>query len=454
MLQFETLPPSFAALLATLRPCFTMPSFRTFTVLVAGMIAQPGRRTVTGMWCAAGLAGVWHHARAHWFFGRARWCADTLGLAVLTLVVDRLLPGGAPLLIAVDDTLFHRSGRRVHAAGWHHDGAAKGPRSNKTAWANNWVIAAVVVRLPFCDRPVSLPVAFALWTKTGPTKQVLLCQLVARITVTCPGRTVHVVADAWYAGADGAAGAAAGANRQRGLPAGVTLTSRLRANAKLNAIATPGGTRGRGGRPKRIGAVLGNPAHLAATAAGWTRIQLTRYARTDTVDLIDLHCLWYGVYRSREIRVILIRDPDSKPKTGYDLALITTDLTSTPTDIVTRYADRWSIEVAIEDAKQTTGVGQARNRTPTAVTRTVPFGLLVQSLVVCWYTLHGHHPDIITHRRTQAPWYRTKTQPAYHDMITKLRRVLIAARFLQGKPHQPTPEETHTILLTWAETAA
>jgi hypothetical protein len=38
-----------------------------------------------------------------------------------------------------------------------------------------------VVRLPFCDRPVSLPVAFALWTKGGPTKQVLLGQLVTRI---------------------------------------------------------------------------------------------------------------------------------------------------------------------------------------------------------------------------------------------------------------------------------
>src|SRR5262245_42718153 len=113
MLQFETLPASFAALVALLRPCFTAPSFATFACLVAGMVAQPGRRTVTGMFSAAGLAGVWHHSRAHWFFARARWSAEQVGMALLAVVVARLVPADAPVLIAVDDTLFRRSGRRV-----------------------------------------------------------------------------------------------------------------------------------------------------------------------------------------------------------------------------------------------------------------------------------------------------------------------------------------------------
>jgi hypothetical protein len=182
MLQFETLPASFAVLLATLRPCFTAPSFRTFTALVAGMIAVPQRRTITGMLIGAGLAGVWHHGRAYWFFGQARWCVEQVSLALTALIVSRLLPEDAAVLVAVDDTVFHRSGRKVHGTAWHHDGAGKGPRKNRVAWGNNWVIAAIVVTLPFCQRPVSLPVAFALWTKTGPTKQVLLCRLVAGVT--------------------------------------------------------------------------------------------------------------------------------------------------------------------------------------------------------------------------------------------------------------------------------
>jgi DDE superfamily endonuclease len=457
MLQFETLPSSFAALLATLRPCFTAPSFRTFAALVAGLIAQPGRGTVTGMLTGAGLARVMHHSRAHWFFSHARWQPDRVGLAVAGLVVRLLVAAGAPLLVVVDDSLFRRSGRRVHGAAWCHDGAAKTRTGSAVAWGNCWVIAGLILPLPFTDRPVCLPVLARLWRTDGPTKQVIAGQLVTALAAACPGREMHVVADAWYAGVDGAPGAARDGTRARaGFPPGVSLTSRLRANAVLTAIATPDPhpeRRRRGGRPRRIGARLGTPAQLAATAA-WTTATVTRYGRTDTVDLAEVVCLWYGAYRSRAVRVILVRDPGRGARTGYHLALITTDLTSPATQIVERYAARWSIEVAIEDAKQSTGVGQARNRLAAAVERTVPFGLLTQTLVVIWYATAGHHPDDVTHRRDAAPWYTTKTQPGYPDMIVKLRRILISARFRAGKTRNPTPEETHAVLLAWDQAAA
>ena len=51
-----------------------------------------------------------------------------------------------------------------------------------------------------------------------------------------------------------------------------------------------------------------------------------------------------------------------KSKLGYDIALVTTDVDATPAQVIERYAGRWSIEVAIEDAKQLGGVGQACNR--------------------------------------------------------------------------------------------
>jgi DDE superfamily endonuclease len=194
MLRFETLPPSFAALLATLRPCFTAPSFHTFATVLAGMVAAPGRRTVTGWWSAAGQAGVRHHARAYWFLGRARWSVEQVSAVLTRLVVGLLVDPDEAVLVAVDDTLFRRSGRRVHAAFWHHDGAAAGP-GRAVAWGNNWVLAAIVVRLPFRDRPMALPVGFALWQPQTDTKQVLCCRLVARIAAALPGRVIHVVAD-------------------------------------------------------------------------------------------------------------------------------------------------------------------------------------------------------------------------------------------------------------------
>jgi len=452
MLQLETLPASLAGLLWVLRPCFTAPTFATFAALVAGMVAQPGRRTVCGMLAGAGLVRLWHHSRAHWFFAGARWCADEVGLGLLRLIAERLLPARARIELAVDDTLFRRSGRRVAGAGWQYDGAAKGPRANKVSWGTCFVVVGVLVDLPFSRRPTCLPVLARLVRPNSPdSKQAIAAELITMVVTAHPGRQIHVVADAWYAGAAGASGAARGTTRARTWPQGATLTSRLRVNAVLNAIATP--VVGKAGRPRRIGEKLGTPTQLAA-AATWTLTTVARYGRREPVLTAEVRCLWYGVYRSQAIRVVLLRESASRAKAGYDLALITTDLTSSVEQIVTRYAARWAIEVAFHDARQYTGVGQAHNRTPAAVRRTVPFGLYAHTLTVIWYTLHGHHPDVTAERRRQAPWYRTKTEPSYQDMIIKLRRVLITARFLRGLPAHPTPEETLTALHTWAETAA
>ncbi len=84
--------------------------------LLAGMVARPAHRTVCGMLAGAGAAGVWHHSRAHRFFAAAHWHPDTVDLAVLRLIVGHPLPIGAPLTLAVDDTLFRRTGRKVYAA--------------------------------------------------------------------------------------------------------------------------------------------------------------------------------------------------------------------------------------------------------------------------------------------------------------------------------------------------
>jgi hypothetical protein len=82
---------------------------------------------------------------------RARWSADELGLAVARLVAGLLVPAGEPVVVAIDDTLFRRCGKKVWAASWFHDGSAPGPA--KTGYGNNCVIAAIVVKLPPVRRP-------------------------------------------------------------------------------------------------------------------------------------------------------------------------------------------------------------------------------------------------------------------------------------------------------------
>lgn len=443
MLRVDRLPGSLLGLLEEFRPCFTAPTFTTFALLAAGLIARPAGRTVCGMLAGAGLGGVWHHSRAHRFFASARWSADAVGLVVLGLVTGWLVPAGAPLVVAVDDTMFRRAGRKVDAAYWGYDGSLKVPRGGKKlSRGNTFVIAAVIVALPFVRRPVALPVAARLWRRGGPVKTALARELIELIAAAAArrGRRVHVVADNAYV-----------CTELRALPAGVTLTGPLPRHAVLHEVHPeldyPPARGRRRGRPRALGARIGTPAELAAAGPG-RAAAVTRYGTTATVTICERRCLWPGVFGSRPVRVITVSDP------GKTLALLSTDMTTPAAQLIARYASRWAIEVAIGDAKNITGAGEARNRLPRAVERTVPFALFTQSIVIIWYHLAGHTRAIARDRRDKAPWYATKRYPAYLDMIVRLRRVLIAAQFNPGVPRQPTPEEIRAIQLAWADAAA
>jgi hypothetical protein len=149
---------------------------------------------------------------------------------------------------------------------------------------------------------------------------------------------------------------------------------------------------------------------------------------------------------------VLVREQDSAK--AYDLALFTFDTRAGAAQIVARYAVRWSIEPCNATSKQQMGVGQARNRLPKAVQRTVPFGMLVQSLVIAWYALHGYHPNDVTMRRHAEPWYEAKTEPSFEDMLAKLRKTLIAARFSTIRPGHTDPNLLRDYALACAAAAA
>jgi hypothetical protein len=264
MLPGLTLPGSLVAP----RPCFTAPSFRTFCGLAAGLAGQPRRRTVVGMLLGAGLSRAWPHDRAHYFFARARWEIDELGPAVARLAV-LLVPVGAPLMVAVDDSLFRRARRKVYGAGWQYDGSS--PAQDKLSFGTCFVVAGIVVHLPFLARPVCLPVLGRLVPHGGKTgraakggtkttaggkkdsapgsKTAAAVALITLLAAAFPDRPVQVVADALYHGP---------ALKQ--LPATVTWTTRLPPNAVPYALAPalPLGRHG-SGRPPRQGQKAGHP---------------------------------------------------------------------------------------------------------------------------------------------------------------------------------------------------
>jgi hypothetical protein len=157
------------------------------------------------------------------------------------------------------------------------------------------------------SRPVAVPVMAKLAIKgTNSKSRLRLARRMAeRLAAALPGREIRVVADSACAGGG-----------LKGLPAGISWTTRLRKDAALHGL--PPARTGRPGRPRVKGARLPSLAKLAATAE-FSQVTVTRYGRTETVGAAVVTCLWYSVFGSLPVTVVIVRAPasPSSPPTGW-----------------------------------------------------------------------------------------------------------------------------------------
>src|ERR671936_337242 len=108
MLPVLTVPAGLGEVLQVVGGAFAAPTFATFVALVTGYLGATGRRTVTGMWIAAGLAGVAHHARAHRFFSHAAYRSPGWRSLPAAVTCTTRLPANAVLYAPAPP----RTGRR------------------------------------------------------------------------------------------------------------------------------------------------------------------------------------------------------------------------------------------------------------------------------------------------------------------------------------------------------
>ena len=138
--------------------CFTRPSFQTFGVIVSGWLLGRGRYVVTRILLAGDGLKVKTFSCYHRFFSQARWTVDAVGRVVLGMVL-KFIPEDAPIVVAVDDTLNRKTGKRIWAAGMHHDPLLSTARRAVFSFGHNWGVLSVQLCLPFApDKVWSLPI--------------------------------------------------------------------------------------------------------------------------------------------------------------------------------------------------------------------------------------------------------------------------------------------------------
>jgi hypothetical protein len=422
------LTSSFVVLLQHFLPVFTAPTFQTFVEVVTGWVLSPRRRFVTEVIFSGGNVGNGHWSRFHRFFSHAAWNIDVLSLHLAKLVV-RIMAPNATLLWAVDDTLCRKRGLTVYGTGMHHDPLISSRAKPLVSWGHDWVVLCLVIVHPFWapTKVFALPITMRLYRnrqgltkgKKGKTKAAkrkadpnhrtrpqLAIELISLVATWFPQDDILVTGDSAYGGK----------SVLSHLPANVHLISHVHPKGALYALPEPRSKKSKG-PPRKKGARLPGMAQWAADAERtWTELAFDQFGLHATLQVKTQQALYYKAGGQRLLTIVLTRDLHGKRP---DQMFYCTKLDWDARQILSAYACRWAIECTFENCKQFLGLEDPANRLPLAVKRTAPMSLLLYALVVVWFHQGGHRFLRIPYR----PWYCSKREPSFADLLTTVRRV-------------------------------
>jgi hypothetical protein len=235
--------------------------------------------------------------------------------------------------------------------------------------------------------------------------------MVKQVRRWLPKRTLIIVADSSFA-------VIAWLFTLAQLPGQICLIVRFRLDAALYAPA-PKRKPGTKGRPRKKGDRLPTLKQVAENkGTQWQRVTIPDWygERRRQIEIVSKTAVWFhNGQPPLSIRWVLIRDPNGIFKTQ---ALLSTDVSVTPEQIVKWFILRWRLEVTFHEVREHLGVETQRQWSDLAIMRTTPALLALFSLV----TLIAHQH---TKRRKlpirQAAWYH-KPQPTFSDALAVVRR--------------------------------
>jgi hypothetical protein len=405
----DQLIPSLASLLAPLAPAFRSEVYPMFCQIVGGWIACLGRRSVSRVWETTGQAGRRHHAAAFRLFSQAVWNWDEVMRLLLVAILQTFIPG-TRVWVVVDDTLCHKRGAKVAFGGIFLDAVLSSKKHKTFRFGNNWVLLGLVVSLPFRpDRFFCLPLLWRVYEKRGQkskkdhrTKPELAAEAVRTLATWLPGRETLVVADSAYIGKA----------MLYDRPENVDVIGPICWHAALTEVK-----RDSDGQDVFTGKRLPTPRAILADDRGWpprTRVITFPNGKQRRLQIKWVASCWATVAGKRRVALVLVRD---LKREWRDEALVCTNPDLSDGDIIIAYCRRWSVEVAIGDAKGQMGFHDPCVWKKESVERAAPLAWFTATLVLLWYARERqHHQQAQRHR----PWY-VKTVTTFADMVSCCR---------------------------------
>jgi len=307
-----------------------------------------------------GLAHTPGFAGYHRLLSEGRWSGLALARRLLVLLVAAFVPDG-PVVVALDDTLERRWGRRIRARGIYRDPVRSSHGHFVKASGLRRLSLMLVVPVPWAGRAWALPFLTVLAPSersarerggrhkrlTDWARQVLL-----QAARWLPDRRIVAVADSSFAVLE-----LLDAARRR-----VCMITRLRLDARLFASPPPRTPRTIG-RPRLVGERLPTLARrLDDRRTRWCRLVVAGwYGGGDRpVEACSGTAIWHHPgLPVVPLRWVLVRDPlgEFRPQ-----AFLCTDLDVGPADILSWFVRRWATEVTFAEARRHLGMETQRHR--------------------------------------------------------------------------------------------
>ena len=441
------LPTRFAAVILAFAPLFVHRSWRHARVLLIGAILTPGRRTVASALRITGRSRERRFVNFHRVLSRAAWCPRAGGRVLLGLLVSAFAPDG-PVVLALDDTIERRWGRRIAARGIYRDPVRSSDAHFVKTSGLRWMSLMLLAPVPWAGRVWALPFLTALvpsersCRERGRRHKPLLDagrQLALQARRWLPGRGLVLVGDSGFS-----ALLFLDAMRRGGIAA----ITRLRLDAALYEPAAPRRP-GTVGRPRTKGARLPTLSEVLADAStSWRPVVVPGWygAGERTVEIASATAVWrHGGLPVVPIRWVLVRDPEHR---FAPQALLCTDPAQEPAQIVAWFVRRWRVEVTFQEVRHHLGVETQRQWSDKAIARTTPCLLALFSIVTL---LAARLPARERQRIAATAWY-PKPQPTFSDALAAVRRAVWREQALATSPRRSDrTKRRHVLPLSLAD---
>jgi len=433
------------------RPAFKQTrTWQRASSLVMSQLLCMGRHTVTGLLCTAGRQ--FHDWSADYrLFSKCRFDQGALFGVIRKGVLDEISPH-QPLVVAIDDSIMRKTGRRTPGVAWRRDPLGPPFHVNFINAQRILQISAAVPKNPPGPGPARMiPVDFihaptpkrprktaapSLWEEYRQKKRE------HNISLKGAHRLQHLRNELdnndnqsqrpLWALADGRF---ANRNFLKNLPERTTAIVRARADAKLYHPPAPKPTRS-AGRKRLYGEREKTPEEIL-------KDQSIPYQRVEAFAAGKLHqfkvktlapLLWRTAGAQTPLRLIVIAPLGYRLRKKGRLLyrkpayLLCTDPALSLEQIIQAYVWRWDIEVNFRDEKQLVGVGEAQVRSKASVQNAPALAVAAYAmLLLAAHQAFGY--DTVPHVIPPPKWRTASPKPRAStlDLIRHLRAELWGA---------------------------